>query len=253
MTKNKEIFKVVPNHPMYEVSNMGRVRNRLTGLFLKQRMGTRGYFSCDLNKITYAIHRIVLETFIGERPYKMMCRHLDGNKTNNKLDNLHWGPATNKMKRNKETRRVIPKHPNYEASNTGKIYRIGSDKPRIGSPDKDGYLLITLDGFSRKAHHLILEAFVCPKPDGMQCRHLDGDPTNNNLENLKWGTSSENIQDFVRINNRYPNSKLLLTDVKKIKEKLQTGFYTQTAIAKMFDTHKTTVCKISRCRRFASV
>lgn len=37
------------------------------------------------------IHRLVLETFVGSCPKGMQCRHLDGNKFNNKLDNLCWG------------------------------------------------------------------------------------------------------------------------------------------------------------------
>lgn len=44
-------------------------------------------------------------------------------------------------------------------------------------------------------HRVVLEAFVGPCPDGMECRHLDGNPRNNRLENLKWGTPVENASD----------------------------------------------------------
>lgn len=51
-------------------------------------------------------------------------------------------------------------------------------------------------GSSLYVHRLVLEAFVgaCP-PDMQCCRHLDGNPGNNRLENLAWGTHKENAQD----------------------------------------------------------
>lgn len=45
---------------------------------------------------------------------------------------------------------------------------------------------------------MILEAFEGPCPDGEECRHLDGDPTNNLPDNLAWGTHKQNCEDTVR-------------------------------------------------------
>lgn len=64
-----------------------------------------------------------------------------------------------------------------------------------------GYHQVALyDGDSNrkyhKVHRLVLEAFVGPG-DGLQCRHLNGVPGDNRLENLAWGTASENIEDQV--------------------------------------------------------
>lgn len=47
-------------------------------------------------------------------------------------------------------------------------------------------------------HTLVLEAFTGPAPAGMECRHMDGNPTNNDRSNLKWGTRYENIHDQIR-------------------------------------------------------
>ena len=47
-------------------------------------------------------------------------------------------------------------------------------------------------------HHLVLEAFVGPRPAGMMGLHWDDDHSNNHLENLRWGTRSDNTKDSVR-------------------------------------------------------
>lgn len=51
---------------------------------------------------------------------------------------------------------------------------------------------------NRYVHELVLTTFVDPCPKGMECRHWDGNPTNNALSNLLWGTPKENGQDRVR-------------------------------------------------------
>lgn len=65
--------------------------------------------------------------------------------------------------------------------------------------DRDGYRCVDLsrDGTKRscKVHHLVLVAFSGPRPDGMIARHLNGNPSDNRVENLVWGTHSENAAD----------------------------------------------------------
>ena len=59
------------------------------------------------------------------------------------------------------------------------------------NPDKNGYLRARLARKGKQSiffiHRLVLEAFVGECPEGMKTRHLDGDPANNRLSNLKWG------------------------------------------------------------------
>ena len=38
-----------------------------------------------------AVHRLVLEAFVGLRPAGLMCYHYDGDRRNNSLPNLRWG------------------------------------------------------------------------------------------------------------------------------------------------------------------
>lgn len=47
-------------------------------------------------------------------------------------------------------------------------------------------------------HMLVLEAFIGPRPEGMWALHWDDDKRNNRLDNLRWGTPSDNNLDAVR-------------------------------------------------------
>lgn len=67
-----------------------------------------------------------------------------------------------------------------------------------------GYLGVRLCGKTKKVHRLVLEAFVGPCPDGMECCHNNGIPGDNKLTNLRWGTRIENAAD-VRRHGRNPN------------------------------------------------
>lgn len=97
----------------------------------------------------------------------------------------------------------------YEVSSMGRVRSIarvvwwgGAMRPRperILKPNFRRYSRLSL-GKHRKdvlVHRLVLETFVGPCPPGHECRHLDSQPTNNNLSNLVWGTHTENMQDRV--------------------------------------------------------
>ena len=93
--------------------------------------------------------------------------------------------------------------PGYEVSDLGRVrsYR-RSSVPRLLKPSPrqvDGHLQVTLmaDGarHNRKAHQLVLEAFVGPRPYGKVSRHLDGIPHHNELSNLEYATHTANIED----------------------------------------------------------
>lgn len=59
---------------------------------------------------------------------------------------------------------------------------------------------ITLKGQTKTSpvHTWVALTFLGPRPEGQEVRHLDGDPGNNTLGNLAYGTPSENRYDTVR-------------------------------------------------------
>lgn len=70
---------------------------------------------------------------------------------------------------------------------------------------RHGYLEVRLRARSRGTansanlvHKLVLEAFIGPRPAGMQCCHNNGKRTDNRVSNLRWDTPSANMQDCIR-------------------------------------------------------
>lgn len=59
---------------------------------------------------------------------------------------------------------------------------------------------------TRYVHQLVLEAFVGPRPEGMEACHWNDVCTDNRLENLRWDTTSANRHDQVR-NGRHAYAK----------------------------------------------
>ena len=103
----------------------------------------------------------------------------------------------------------------YSVSNFG---RVRSDKRTIVdknghgrkmpevimTPEKKtpGHLVVCLcknhERTKRYIHRIVLETFVGEAPAGTQACHWNDDPEDNRLENLRWGTPTENRLDSVR-------------------------------------------------------
>lgn len=77
------------------------VERKYPSKVLKPGLNSRGYeivTLCDPdNHNTRAVHRLILETFVGPKKPGQECRHLDGNIRNNALTNLCWGTAAENM------------------------------------------------------------------------------------------------------------------------------------------------------------
>jgi hypothetical protein len=97
-----EEWHPIPGFPGYEASSCGRIRSWRSchgtlrePLTRRLQQGPDGYLRIKLRRrgrchLVY-VHRFIARTFHGERPANMECRHLDGNRLNNAIDNLRWG------------------------------------------------------------------------------------------------------------------------------------------------------------------
>lgn len=108
--------------------------------------------------------------------------------------------------------------------------------------------------FQVKIHVLVLNAFVGDRPVGLEARHLDGDPTNDHLSNLKWGTQAENYDDRRRHGTandgeRHGNAKLTNAQVREIRRSTERI----DALAARFGVSRVTVWSIRGGRSWRNI
>lgn len=114
-----------------------------------------------------------------------------------------------------ETWKPIPGHPNYEASNRGRVRSIprtvtGKNntprrlpghilKPWVNRSDRECVKLCTdKKNTNARVHQLVALAFIGECPEGMMVCHNNGDHHDNRPENLRYDTMRGNMHDAVR-------------------------------------------------------
>lgn len=123
-----EIWKPIPNYEKdYEASNLGRIRTAITKTSYSKRNGERHWqqrilkyksknentyktgYRVDLWKNgkpkTYLVARLVASAFIKNElsNNKLTINHIDGNRLNNKIENLEWCSLSDNIKKGFET------------------------------------------------------------------------------------------------------------------------------------------------------
>ena len=94
----------------------------------------------------------------------------------------------------------------YLVSSLGRV--MNAKTGRILKPQKNerGYIKVELckDGKSKlySLHRLVLIAFVGYVEGKDQVRHIDGDKSNCELDNLEWSTQAENMKHFFNRNTK---------------------------------------------------
>lgn len=108
INRNKEIWKDISGYEgYYQVSNQGNLRSldrkvwdsrgyykNLKGKELKGTLSKVGYYMVSLNKehkiSKEYVHRLVCETFLGKEEHHECVNHINGDKTDNRVENLEW-------------------------------------------------------------------------------------------------------------------------------------------------------------------
>lgn len=139
----------------------------------------------------------------------------------------------------------------YVADSQGNIYGPkGPLKPKpmgskLGADQKRPYSKFAVWDTETKRpkdkswHRSVYSAFYGCVPPGLVVRHLDGDPTNNDISNLGVGTQSENLKDRLRHGTMTRGevngmSRLTEADVRYIREVYSSGNVTQQELGARF-------------------
>ena len=199
----------------YSVNKNGEIRNLRTGKFLKGSiLHTYRYinFRWDGKQKNKAVHRLVAETFLPNENDCPMVDHIDGDRLNNKIENLRWvTPRQNsanihldKTPNKPQFQEVVftekelleeewREYCGYKISNLGRVKNL-KDNILLGTSMDSGYINYSIKGRRILGHVLIWEVFNGPKKDGMVINHINGNKHDNRLLNLEEITHQENLR-----------------------------------------------------------
>ena len=110
----------------YQISNLGQVKSLKNKIILKnaiisKRKGKDGYKVVNLQGKIFYIHRLVANAFIPNKNNLPQVNHIDGNKLNNRIDNLEWVTASQNIKHAYKVNLMFPHQPNNNGFKRNKI------------------------------------------------------------------------------------------------------------------------------------
>lgn len=89
--------------------------------------------------------------------------------------------------------RIIPEYPNYGVTRSGRVWSIRRRKFLKPQSNGRGYWYVSLGRQGREyIHRLVAKLYLGAPEEGLEVDHIDGDSSNNSLQNLRYLGRSEN-------------------------------------------------------------
>ena len=266
-------------HTKYMISDKGNIKNKDTNYILEKHDKT-GYSTVLLThegkSTTHRLHILVAKSFLENNNPKNIVNHKDGNKLNNRLDNLEYISQSDNMKHaikhklfvpkfrqvekkdvisdtnefNKLVSKKITDFENYSITTDGRIYSHKTGIFLKCSKNPEGYIRINLRSMKNNVkyekkyllHRIVALAFI-PNPENKeQVNHKDTNKSNNSVVNLEWNTNRENK---IHSLNSYRVTQLLTFpfDYRQMKKNVSKAHIEITMMNKEIEASKQEISK----------
>lgn len=125
-----EVWLYVEDYPDYVVSNLGNVLNLKYDRELKKSITDRGYVKVIIrHKVNtpkqFYVHQLVAQAFMGGWRRGVRVKHIDGDKQNNKLENLEIMGGESKPPTHYDSPRLHARR--LRIVETGEVFRTAYD------------------------------------------------------------------------------------------------------------------------------
>jgi len=214
-------WNVRPLHHFKTENRMNGWNNRYSNTLASSLQGTS--IRVTIYEKTYTAYKIIWKMFYNEDVKSL--NHLDGDYSNNRIENLsknnnHVIPTKNKLLNNFDVNELPTqefllecfdcdfnigvlywkKRPLHHFANERamKAWNTKFSGKRAGSTTR-GYIEVSLDNISRRVHRLIWKMYHGTEPAPV-IDHINGDKSDNRIENLREVTHAENNLNLLEPN-----------------------------------------------------